>query len=268
MFFRLYNAFSASFCLFEICRGAVSRLDLVGVEQTAIKNPYTGSATDEDNNDRRPEVYSFLTTVIGLISDIDIESEKIRFIGQMRINIFAIWRILRLRRYRLELSYLPLDESSTDLEETDISRQSSLPPLDGDLPDGWTVEKGRYVQVLASYISHIGEGLVVHNPSRLCDGKIYLHKLDETTTRSSIMKIWDLFEKGLGLSEFENKDIKKSIKQEDIPGVTVSCTAFRLVPKSRYSEIIAVDGERIPYRALQCRILPGLARVMTSRANF
>ena len=37
-------------------------------------------------------LYSFLSVGIGLISDCDIESEKIRFVGDVR---FALWGILR-----------------------------------------------------------------------------------------------------------------------------------------------------------------------------
>lgn len=54
-------------------------------------------------------VYSFLAVVWGIISDIDIESEWLRFIGSPRFTIQAFIRIINLRKYNGRLSYLPAE---------------------------------------------------------------------------------------------------------------------------------------------------------------
>lgn len=54
-------------------------------------------------------VYSFLAVAWGIISDIDIESEWLRFMGSPRFTIQAFIRIMALRKYRGRLSYLPAE---------------------------------------------------------------------------------------------------------------------------------------------------------------
>lgn len=54
-------------------------------------------------------VYSFLSVTWGIIADVDIESESYRSLGNMRFTIGAIARILRLRKYRGKVYYLPIE---------------------------------------------------------------------------------------------------------------------------------------------------------------
>lgn len=53
--------------------------------------------------------YSFLSIGWGIMADIDIESEKLRAIGEARFGLWAIVRSIGLRKYSGRLSYLPLD---------------------------------------------------------------------------------------------------------------------------------------------------------------
>ena len=53
------------------------------------------------------KMYSFLSVAWGIISDVDIESEKYRYMGNTRFLVGAVVRILGLRIYRGRLSYLP-----------------------------------------------------------------------------------------------------------------------------------------------------------------
>ena len=45
----------------------------------------------------------------GIISDADIESERLRALGGARFAVMGLFRILKLRSYRGRLSYLPAD---------------------------------------------------------------------------------------------------------------------------------------------------------------
>ncbi|XVF27722.1 hypothetical protein REPUB_Repub14bG0133100 [Reevesia pubescens] len=51
--------------------------------------------------------FSVLMLAWGLIADIDIESEKYRWMGSARIDFYALQRILRLRHYNGRISFVP-----------------------------------------------------------------------------------------------------------------------------------------------------------------
>jgi sphingosine kinase len=51
------------------------------------------------------KVYSFMSGVWGWLADVDLESEVLRCLGELRLYIFGILRILSLRRYGCKLSF-------------------------------------------------------------------------------------------------------------------------------------------------------------------
>ncbi|XP_071741517.1 sphingosine kinase 2-like isoform X2 [Rutidosis leptorrhynchoides] len=51
--------------------------------------------------------FSVLMLAWGLISDIDIESEKYRWMGSARIEVYALKRILKLRKYNGSIRFVP-----------------------------------------------------------------------------------------------------------------------------------------------------------------
>lgn len=51
---------------------------------------------------------SFLMMSWGMISDVDIESERFRSLGIFRNTIYSLLCIMRLRRYPGRLSFLPV----------------------------------------------------------------------------------------------------------------------------------------------------------------
>ncbi|GAB6020366.1 hypothetical protein CHUAL_003075 [Chamberlinius hualienensis] len=73
---------------FNVAKGRTIPMDLVRVELPG------------------QTLYSFLCIAWGIIADIDIESERIRSIGETRFTLWAIPRLANLRVYRGRLSYL------------------------------------------------------------------------------------------------------------------------------------------------------------------
>ncbi|XP_042507403.1 sphingosine kinase 1-like isoform X1 [Macadamia integrifolia] len=51
--------------------------------------------------------FSVLMLAWGLVADIDIESEKFRWMGSSRMDLYALLRILRLRKYNGRISFVP-----------------------------------------------------------------------------------------------------------------------------------------------------------------
>ncbi|XP_065360324.1 sphingosine kinase 1 [Calliphora vicina] len=70
--------------------------------------------------------YSFLSIGWGLISDIDIESERLRPLGYQRFTIWTLHRLLNLRTYRGRISYLPKNHTSEHQNTPEIITKSSL----------------------------------------------------------------------------------------------------------------------------------------------
>lgn len=243
--------------IFQICRGNVTELDIMSFE-----------LSDSRNEDVSSVIYSFLGFVIGLIADIDLESEHLRFLGQtVRTNLYAIMRIATLRKYQVTVSYLPIQNelsnkfSDTPPEgkkainkpenfsnENSSVKRNSLVSLSQPVPSSWKVISGDFIQITGLNISHLSEDICAHPKLKLNDGKITLAMLEGSGNRKTILKAWDLMEKGIGWADVEHVQI-------------ANCRAFRIDPTPQFSQIETIDGEKIPFGSLQCQIHPGLARV-------
>lgn len=84
-------------------RGKTAKMDLVRVET------------------RSQIMFSFLSIGWGLISDIDIESERLRTLGYQRFTVWSVHRLISLRTYHGKLSYLPKSSASDEPTENSIS---------------------------------------------------------------------------------------------------------------------------------------------------
>eukprot|EP00123_Amoebidium_parasiticum_P000662 comp11527_c0_seq1/m.5977 comp11527_c0_seq1/g.5977 ORF comp11527_c0_seq1/g.5977 comp11527_c0_seq1/m.5977 type:complete len:473 (-) comp11527_c0_seq1:722-2140(-) len=61
----------------------------------------------------RGVVYSHLELLWTLISDIDLQSERLRWLGPIRLEMWAVLRIIFLRRYPSKLHWLPAEPESS-----------------------------------------------------------------------------------------------------------------------------------------------------------
>eukprot|EP01083_Nonionella_stella_P123415 371859_1 len=89
--------------MFLICKGRSKKADLSLFETKS--NTYT----------------SFLTFSWAFISDVDIESECIRFMGIIRNDLWAAWRLLKLRTYKAKFSFLTA-ESLMDHSDSKVTQ--------------------------------------------------------------------------------------------------------------------------------------------------
>lgn len=72
---------------------------------------------------------SFLSLSFGLIADVDLESEVIRWTGALRMDLFSLYAIFRSRTYRARLSFWSCEEG-----ESSFADAIHLPPLHTPLP--------------------------------------------------------------------------------------------------------------------------------------
>ena len=78
---------------------------------------------------------SFLTFTWAMIADLDIDSEVIRCLGDIRLDIWAVICVARGRKYRGRLSYLPPPAlwKNGDKHHTAID----MPSLTDPIPSTW-----------------------------------------------------------------------------------------------------------------------------------
>ncbi|KAH9617978.1 hypothetical protein KSS87_004107 [Heliosperma pusillum] len=100
---------SASYATLAILRGHKRSLDVTTVSQGKTK------------------FFSVLMLAWGLVADIDIESEKWRWMGSARLDLYAIKRILHLRKYNGRIHFVPASGSEDYARK--ISQEASVQDL-------------------------------------------------------------------------------------------------------------------------------------------
>uniref|UniRef100_T1H2Z1 Uncharacterized protein n=1 Tax=Megaselia scalaris TaxID=36166 RepID=T1H2Z1_MEGSC len=63
-------------------------------------------------------MFSFLSIGWGLISDIDIESERLRYMGHPRFSLWSVRRLIGLRTYHGKISYIPASSELLNASST------------------------------------------------------------------------------------------------------------------------------------------------------
>jgi sphingosine kinase len=276
--------------------------------------------TVDTPNDR---YFSFLSLTWGIISDVDIESEKHRYLGNARFTVGALIRIMGLRTYRGRLAYLPIGdehhEGTTNIdipkEETDDlddaspvfhsfgspsgsffpnqnfqeekhgtnfpsshenvtminSEQPSindrpninkhcqgpetslLPPFEKGVPSNWEVIEGNFILGCSVSITHLGPDIIAAPAARFGDGTMHITYSKAGVSRLKLLSLFNKMENG------SHVDCEEC--------VSIKALAFRLEPDLSQAGTIAIDGESIPYSAIQGQIHKGLGRVMCSRSH-
>ncbi|XP_053712257.1 sphingosine kinase 1-like [Synchiropus splendidus] len=255
-------------CGFLLCRGLVSRMDLVSVQ--------LGSGT---------RLFSFLSLAWGIVADVDIESERYRHVGSARFTVGMLVRLASLRVYRGKLAYLPAERTRSGracrercappaqyslhnscqsnnslrarrLEERPPSHHptaghADLPQLSEPLTPDWVVVPEKdFVLVLAMCHSHLAEDLLAAPSAAMDDGLIHLSYIRAGISRSALLKLFLAMEKG-------------AYPDSSCPHlVHATVRAVRLEPLSPKG-IITVDGEVVEYGPVQAQVHQGMARLLT-----
>jgi sphingosine kinase len=169
-----------------------------------------------------------------MISDIDIESEIIRFMGILRNDIWAVWRVINLRTYRGKFSFLRIDQMKPGDKV-----KNNFPAFNEEVPSNWLTIEENFILFWASQVSHASITTFQSPDSDLNDGIFNILVIRKPCSRLEIVKIL------LGL---EHGSHVKNAKAEIFP-----CVAFRMDPISRGSQN-DLDGEVVEQGRIQGRI--------------
>ncbi|KAI1232330.1 Sphingosine kinase 1, partial [Lamprotornis superbus] len=243
-------------CTFILCKGLYTQMDLVSLSTASGKR-----------------FFSFLGFGWGFISDVDIDSEKYRWLGSARFTLGTLQCLAKLRVYQGRLSYLPMatEQSSSPAPRdprapvtnghipqpagTDapgsLPPDSLLVPLGQPVPAHWTVvPEEEFVLVYAIYQSHLGTNLLMAPAARLHDGCIHLFYMKAGISRLTLLKLF------LAMSRGTHLDL-------NCPHLCyVPVRAFRLEPRVA-AGIMTVDGEALACEPVQGQVHPRLCRVLS-----
>uniref|UniRef100_H2ZQE6 DAGKc domain-containing protein n=1 Tax=Ciona savignyi TaxID=51511 RepID=H2ZQE6_CIOSA len=194
--------------VFQICRGRVEDIDIMAIETKSETNP-----------DETVVKYGLLGLVIGIIADIDIESEYLRKLGQVfRTTLYAVMRILCLRTYNITVSYLPVTSKTLSVHESvgenisngvdvlaagdqpSVLRNHLLPSLNQEnLPDNWITETDDFLLLMGANLTHLSQEVMINPDLDLNDGTIRLSKTKSGYSRLDLIRMWGRLEDGIGV---------------------------------------------------------------------
>jgi sphingosine kinase len=188
-------------------------------------------ATVKQNNQ---QYHSFLSLAWGLISDADIESEKLKFLGSWRFDIYALILIVLLRTYRGKFSFIPHPDCNISPGKA-ISQQG-----------GWKVIEAEFIFLWAMNVPWAAHDMNVTPHAQLSDGAMDVLIMRQGTSRLELLKA--LLRCGKG-------------KHLDLPNMEYyKVLAFRLEPLTDKG-ILVVDGELVEYSPVEIEVVPKLLRV-------
>lgn len=245
-------------CTFILCKGLHTQMDLVSLSTASGKR-----------------LFSFLGFGWGFISDVDIDSEKYRRLGNARFTLGTLQCLAKLRVYQGRLSYLPaVPEQGTPPAPRDhvpvtngqagrilppagteaagaLPADSLLVPLGQPVPAHWTVvPEEEFVTVYAIYQSHLGTNLLMAPAAQLHDGCIHLFYLKAGISRVALLKIF------LAMARGTHLDL-------NCPHLCyVPVRAFRLEPRVA-TGIMTVDGEALACEPVQGQVHGRLCRILS-----
>jgi sphingosine kinase len=171
------------------------------------------------------KIYSFLSTGWGLLADIDVESEVLRSIGELRFYLWSFLRVAKLRVYNAQLSFT---REGVDDNNGNTHKQETI--------------EGDFISVYSSCQSHIGQDLVMAPNAASNDGLIHLTFIKGDVGRHQVAKFL------IGMDTGEHVDME---------GVTyVKCKEFSLRSEGGIKGTLTIDGERVIGELIKVRLCP------------
>ena len=122
-----------------------------------------------------PPIYSFMNVALGIIADIDIESESCRGCGSCRFDMYGAWRSVKLRRYRGKVSIWQGEEERV-LDDDIISVLSmSIPYLAADMRTAIRADLNDGTNHIYLVLGNSGRSGTISSLCNLSDGDSYLN---------------------------------------------------------------------------------------------
>lgn len=179
-------------------------------------------------------VHAFLSFGAGLLADVDIESEVLRWMGEARFTLWAVLRLVRLRHYPARVSYLH-GRACGRLCGAERGRLCQD-------PDCWTEVEGDFVLVYAVNQPYISGTALLAPRARMDDGLITLLLVRRGVTRAKLLRFLLGMETGAHAS------------MREVEMVPVRAVRYRPLEGPRGP--LTVDGELVDNAPFEAEVLP------------
>ena len=209
--------------------------------------------TEVQSERKYASMYAFLLLGWGLVADVDILSETMRYLGEMRLHIAAVYYIIRRRLYSGKLTIIPHTEGSASL-----SSDIALPPFKGPFElygcePSEVVSEGPFCLVWVVQTSHCTEHVYSGPECKLGSGFFTVYWV-EAVSRCEMLSLLLLIDTG-GHNDHPKVHSRKAV-------------AYRIEPSSDVTVdessggFYTLDGEIIPHGDIQGVIRPRGCTVM------
>ena len=214
---------SSNAMAYYLCEKSKEEFSLINCAYIAIKGkpvPLDANCIERAN---KPRIYSFMSICWGIIADIDIESEFLRFCGTLRFDIIGFWRALYLKKYR---GSLILHKDSGD-----------------------TMIQTEFISFLSLNIPYLGASLHTAPKADLNDGLNHLLIIPGTASRKNVIS--SLLSIGNGERYLNNESVSYYRSKE-----------WSLIPDGE-GGVFSIDGENYEPEAIRVKVLEGYFRTLT-----
>ncbi|WFD41407.1 sphingosine kinase [Malassezia psittaci] len=285
MYVSLHGAsnFNVSLACLSALKGTTHAQELCAVTQDAALFPNDGAFACQgqaSNGRKYVQYYSFLSQAIGLMADVDLGTEKFRFIGDLRFSLGYIMGAMRNKRCEIDIQVVLGEYGSTDRGRM---RQRALSDVPSTISKGGraaSARKLRYGSVLepinmteepleltrmsaqdngnsasrswrrvnesvstlyAGKMPYVARSLMAFPYASPADGAIDI--LLQTQTSSFFQKIGSLID-----GEEGNHVLRPGMHYFKVE-------ALRVTPKKLARQrYLSIDGESMPYGAFQVEV--------------
>ncbi|KAF8249324.1 putative sphingosine kinase [Wilcoxina mikolae CBS 423.85] len=212
---------------------------------------------------------SFLTQSFGIIADVDLGTEELRWMGGYRFTVGLMHRLWKQTVYPCDIAVgVAVDNKETirdhyrqgvgqDDDDDPSSETGGLPPLqfgtvDSQLPPDWQlIHHPNMGNFYAGNMAYVSAGADFFPASLPNDGLFDLVCINGTISRRSAMAVLLSVETG---AHFK------------LPQVSYrKVVGYRIIPHKRVGveeEYISIDGERVPFAPFQAEVHSGLGTVL------
>lgn len=203
---------------------------------------------------------SFMSQTIGITADLDIETEHLRWMGDIRFIVGYIRAIIARKSCPIELSMKVVDQDKSRMMDALHARRVGESPIPSSLPSSllsddkkpdsasssheeeWTQFKRPILWMYAGQGPFVSRALMQFPVSLADDGLIDI-SIQEITSRRALLWAMDGAEEGRTYWINTNRYFKAS--------------AYRAKPLASKGTLV-VDGEQVPFEAFQVDVLSRL----------
>ncbi|EAR84842.1 diacylglycerol kinase (macronuclear) [Tetrahymena thermophila SB210] len=227
---------------FIIIKNQTKKIDLIEFERENIFN----KSTHPFQLSKR--LYSFLSLSWTFVSDLDLGSESLRFLGETRFEVYGFWRLMFLNKYAANILF----SNSSDLNLPEINQQISEQDL-----SKYKIEKNQlFTFFYLSNLPWVSEQYQSFPLAVVDDGLFDLIYLTNEQSRFQMIKTALALDNG----SFFDKEKQTVAKGYDLKYQKVRSIRIEPINPSK-SGLYSIDGERYQAEPLQGTVLPKILSV-------